>query len=157
MPEDSTAQELMELIKWRAVCHFYYDEVRIRYCSLCVCWIDREPLLLLLLVLRPALVLYYGAWMFFSLYWYRFSPSAHRGLCPVVCVWCALTQEGPPFIERETVLKWTRAPDLHSRKLERLLKLPYSWQDTWNKITAGLYNAPTDAEPGKTCNVHCFS
>jgi len=38
MQEETTAQEVMELIKWRAVCHFYYDEVGTaasRSCSVC--------------------------------------------------------------------------------------------------------------------------
>lgn len=80
MEEESTAQELLELIKWRTVCHFFYDDVG--HCTA----------------------------------FHRRLLNSQNG------------QESPPYVERETVLHWIEQPRLHSRKLERLLKLPYSWQ-----------------------------
>ncbi len=59
-----------------------------------------------------------------------------------------MLQESEPFIERETVLAWTRAPRFHSRKLERLLKLPYGWKNTFEKLTAGVFHSVYDTEVG---------
>jgi len=43
---------------------------------------------------------------------------------------------------------WIKNPEIHSRKLERLLKLPYTWTSTWKKITAGVFTSSLDTEAG---------
>jgi len=52
------------------------------------------------------------------------------------------------------VVPRAREPHLHSRKLERLLKLPYPWHQTWNRLLSGVFTSTHDAEVSN-CDFSC--